>query len=62
MPGSDAGVFPRDAAYFKGLSDEVGEARIMGGIHSRVDCEVGLTLGRQVSDLVWTRAGAAVFR
>jgi hypothetical protein len=50
-------LFPRDAAYFKGLSDEVGEARIMAGIHYRFDCNVGLTLGRQVANVVLTRAG-----
>jgi hypothetical protein len=52
-------LFPRDAAYFQGLTDEVGEARIMGGIHFRNDCDVGLTLGRQVADQVWSSAGVA---
>jgi membrane-associated phospholipid phosphatase len=49
-------LFPRDAAYFQGLADEAGEARIMAGIHYRTDCEVGLALGRQVADAVWARA------
>jgi hypothetical protein len=52
-------LFPRDAGYFNGLADEAGEARIMGGIHFRTDCEVGLQLGRQVADVVWARAGTA---
>ena len=49
-------LFPRDADYFKGLADEAGEARIMGGIHYRTDCDVGLTMGRQVAEVVWSRA------
>jgi membrane-associated phospholipid phosphatase len=51
-----ARLFPRDAAYFHGRAEESAESRIMGGIHYRSDCEVGLTLGRQVADAVWTRA------
>ena len=51
-------LFPRDAAYFNGLADESAESRIMGGIHYRTDCNVGLTLGRQVADAVWSRARA----
>jgi hypothetical protein len=54
-----ARLFPRDAQYFAGLADQAGEARIMGGIHYRTDCEVGLTLGRQVAEAVWTRPGVA---
>ena len=49
-------LFPRDAAYFNGLADDIGESRIMGGIHYRTDCSVGLTMGRQVADMVWARA------
>lgn len=49
-------LFPRDAAHFHGIADEVAESRIMGGIHYRTDCNVGLTLGRQVADAVWARA------
>ena len=52
-------LFPRDAAHFHGIADEVAESRIMGGIHYRTDCNVGLTLGRQVADVVWSRAGVA---
>jgi len=52
-------LFPRDADYFHGLADEAGEARIMGGIHYRNDCNVGLTMGRQVAGVVWDRAGIA---
>jgi membrane-associated phospholipid phosphatase len=49
-------LFPRDAAYLNGLADEAGEARIMGGIHYRTDCDVGVTMGRQVAEVVWARA------
>jgi membrane-associated phospholipid phosphatase len=48
--------FPRDAAYFNGLADEAGQARIMGGIHFPIDCSVGLELGRSVADTVMARA------
>lgn len=48
--------FPRDAAHFKGMAEESSESRIMAGIHYRTDCNVGLTLGRQVADAVWARA------
>jgi hypothetical protein len=49
-------LFPRDAEYFRALADEASEARIMGGIHYRNDCNVGLTMGRQIAEQVWTRA------
>jgi hypothetical protein len=52
-----ARLFPRDAAHFNGLAKEAGEARIMAGIHYRSDCDAGLTIGRQVADAAWTRAG-----
>jgi hypothetical protein len=54
-------LFPRDAGYFHDLADEAGEARIMGGIHYRNDCNVGLTMGRQVGETVWNRAGVVGF-
>lgn len=49
-------LFPRDSAHLNGLANEAGEARIMAGIHYRTDCNVGLTMGRQVADAVWARA------
>jgi membrane-associated phospholipid phosphatase len=49
-------LFPRDAEYFGSLAQEAGEARIMAGIHYRSDCEAGLTMGRQVAEVVWARA------
>jgi membrane-associated phospholipid phosphatase len=52
-------LFPRDAAYFNGVADEAGEARIMGGIHFRSDVVAGLEIGRQVAQVVWRRAGGA---
>ena len=51
-------LFPRDAAHFHGIADEVAESRVMGGIHYRMDIDVGLTLGRQVADAAWARSGA----
>ena len=48
-------LFPRDAAHFHGIADEVAESRIMAGIHYRTDVNVALTLGRQVADAAWAR-------
>jgi hypothetical protein len=50
-------LFPDDATYFNGLANQAGEARIMGGIHFRTDCEVGLRIGQQVAGVVLERAG-----
>jgi hypothetical protein len=55
-------LFPREEAHFNALADEAGEARIMGGIHFRTDCEVGLALGRRVAQAVWGRAAIAPVR
>jgi membrane-associated phospholipid phosphatase len=59
--GASAGVlgrlFPRDAGSFNALAEEVGEARIMAGIHFRSDIEVGEALGRQVAAVAWARRG-----
>jgi membrane-associated phospholipid phosphatase len=55
-----ARLFPREAAYYATVSDEVGEARIMAGIHFRNDCKVGLALGHQVAGAVLDRAGVAM--
>ena len=50
-------LFPRESAYFNGLADEAGEARIMAGIHFRSDVVAGLDIGRKVAQAVWARAG-----
>jgi hypothetical protein len=64
LSGAAAGIlgqfFPADMARFNALADQAGEARIMGGIHFRTDCEVGLALGRQVADVVLSRANVGV--
>ena len=61
--GAAAGVlsclFPRETAIYNAVADEVGEARIMAGIHFRSDIEVGEALGRQVAAVAWARAGVA---
>jgi membrane-associated phospholipid phosphatase len=51
-----AQLFPRDAGYYYALVKEIGESRIMAGIHYRSDCEAGLTLGQQVAETVLARA------
>jgi membrane-associated phospholipid phosphatase len=50
-------LFPREAGYYTALTNDIGEARIMGGIHFRTDCDAGLALGRQVAGVVLARAG-----
>src|SRR5439155_2105616 len=52
-------LFPREAAAYNALADDVGEARIMAGIHFRSDIDSGVVIGRQVAGVVWSRAGVA---
>ncbi|HEX2035850.1 MAG TPA: phosphatase PAP2 family protein, partial [Chloroflexota bacterium] len=50
-------LFPGDRAYFEGLTAEVSEARIMGGIHVRSDQIAGQDVGRAVAATVLAKAG-----
>jgi PAP2 superfamily len=52
--------FPADAEHFTQLAIQAGDARVMGGIHFKTDCEVGLALGRQVAGAVLNRVNAGV--
>jgi membrane-associated phospholipid phosphatase len=48
--------FPYDAKYFQEKAVEAGESRFEGGIHFRIDNEVGIELGKKVGDLVVQKA------
>jgi PAP2 superfamily len=48
--------FPADAEHFTALAIQAGDARVMGGIHFKTDCDVGLALGRQVAAVVLNHA------
>ncbi len=50
--------FPRDKALFEQMALECSESRFEGGVHFRVDNEVGLMLGRQVGAQVIDVLGA----
>lgn len=48
-------LFPADGERLMGIVDEIGEARIWGGIHFRSDIEAGLEIGRNVAEAVIAR-------
>ena len=43
-------LFPSETARLDAMAEEIGLSRLYAGIHYRFDIEVGLALGRQVSD------------
>ncbi len=51
-----AHLFPTERERLMAIVDEVGEARIWGGIHFRSDIEAGMTLGQDVADAVIAQA------
>jgi hypothetical protein len=42
-------LFPSDKPKYEAMAKEASESRIYGGIHFRVDCEVGLRCGREIA-------------
>jgi len=48
-------LFPREAAYFQGVADEAGMARIAAGIHVRSDVEAGKAIAMAVARTVVER-------
>jgi membrane-associated phospholipid phosphatase len=66
LSGAAAGLlgqfFPADAARLDALANQSGDARVMGGIHFKTDCEVGLALGRQVAGVVMSRVNVGATR
>jgi hypothetical protein len=51
-------LFPEQAELMNQLAAEMGESRILSGLHFRSDVESGLALGKAVGDLVIERAEA----
>jgi hypothetical protein len=45
-------LFPQDAAYLTGMSQQGGEARLWAGVHFRHDIVIGEEMGRQIADKV----------
>ena len=52
-----AWLFPESAADFRAKAQEAADARLWGGIHWRLDNEVGLDVGRRIGRLVIDHAG-----
>jgi len=50
-------LFPSEAGTLDVLTDQVGESRLMAGIHLRTDLDVGKALGQRVAGVVWARGG-----
>jgi membrane-associated phospholipid phosphatase len=49
-------LFPADAEFFNKQAEAAAESRLLGGVHFRLDNEVGLTLGRAVASVAIERA------
>lgn len=49
-------LFPADAEFFNKQAEAAAASRLLGGVHFRVDNEVGLALGRSVAALAIGRA------
>ncbi|MDR3715441.1 MAG: phosphatase PAP2 family protein [Puia sp.] len=49
-------ILPQNQAKYQAMASQAAESRLMGGIHYRVDCEVGLTVGANVGNYAVTRA------
>lgn len=51
-------VFPDKKAELEAMAKEASESRIYGGIHFRVDCEVGLRCGNRIGEFAVRRGQA----
>ena len=49
-------LVPERAAAYSSMASEASLSRLIGGIHFRSDCEVGLTVGKNVGQFAVTRA------
>ena len=49
-------LFPADSQFFNKQAEEAAASRLLGGVHFRIDNEVGLTLGRSVASVAIERA------
>jgi hypothetical protein len=49
-------LIPANASKYTSLAQQAATSRLMGGIHTRTDCETGLTVGGSVGDFAILRA------
>lgn len=49
-------LFPADSEFFNKQAEDAATSRLLGGVHFRIDNEVGLTLGRKVASVAIERA------
>lgn len=49
-------LFPADSEFFNKQAEAAAESRLLGGVHFRLDNEVGLALGRSVASVAIERA------
>ncbi len=49
-------LFPNAASGFEAMAEEASLSRLYGGIHYRIDCEVGISVGKKVGDFAIARA------
>jgi PAP2 superfamily len=49
-------LFPADSEFFNKQAEDAAASRLLGGVHFRIDNEVGLTLGRSVASVAIERA------
>ena len=49
-------IIPERASAYMAMAQEAGHSRFIGGIHYKVDCEVGLTVGQNVGNYAIQRA------
>ncbi len=53
-------LFPAEAASFREMSHQAGEARIAAGLHFRFDCDAGDLIGRRAAALALERLAPAL--
>ena len=49
-------IIPERKAAYEAMAQEAAMSRLYGGIHYRADCEVGLTVGKNVGNYAVQRA------
>jgi membrane-associated phospholipid phosphatase len=49
-------IVPERATAYSAMANEASMSRLYGGIHYRADCEVGLTVGKNVGNYAIERA------
>jgi hypothetical protein len=49
-------LLPANATKYSSMANEAAMSRLMGGIHYRIDCEVGVTVGNNVGNYAILRA------